>query len=200
MTIEDISRELGFFAAGVVRLNPPAAGRDVTLAEFELDVRFSPSMRDTLSAFDGGFVVNEPVFGVPPIPSGLDLVLATRQARTYWGPIGWLPSYVEVGNDGAGNPYVLLLDRRDSRGESPVGLFDAGLMEVTEVVASSYVFYLWFLIQDAKWRHQANGAPHPREPMRWTRRTVVAEPEAPSPWRSNEAWMLAHDPGLARWR
>ncbi|MGQ0548423.1 MAG: SMI1/KNR4 family protein [Armatimonadota bacterium] len=200
MTIDDIWKEMDFFAAGVVRLNAPAAGRDITLAEFELDVRFPPAMRLVLDAFDGGFVVNEPVLGVPPVPSGLDLVVATRQARTYWGPIGWLPSYVEVGNDGAGNPYVLLLDRRDSRGESPVGLFDGGVMEVTEVVASSYLFYLWFLIQDVKWRHQANGAPYPREPVRWTRQAAVLEPEALSPWRFNEAWMLAHDPGLARWR
>lgn len=200
MTIDDISKELAFFATGVVRLNPPAAERDVTLAECELDVKFPPSLRLVLDTFNGGFVVNEPVLGIPPVQSALDLVFATRQARTYWGPIGWSPSYVEVGNDGAGNPYVLLLDRRDGRGGSPVGLFDAGVMEVTEIVASSYLFYLWFLIQDVRWRHQANGTPHPREPVRWTRKAVVIEPEALSPWRFNEAWMLAHDPGLARWR
>ncbi|MGH2404025.1 MAG: hypothetical protein ACRDGN_06100 [bacterium] len=200
MTIDDICKELDFFAAGVVRLNPPAARRDVTLAEFELNVRFPPSMQSVLTTFDGGFVVNEPVLGVPPVQSGLDLVVATRQARTYWGPVGWAESFVEVGNNGAGNPYVLLVDRRDGRGESPVGLFDGGLMEVTEIVASSYLFYLWFLIQDVKWRYQADGTPHPREPVRWTRKTVVVEPDALSPWRFNEAWMLAHDPGLARWR
>lgn len=200
MTIDDIRKELDFFAPGVVRLNPPAGGRDVTFAEFELDVRFPASLRAVLAAFDGGFIVNEPVLGVPPVHFGLDLVFATRQARTYWGPIGWSSSFVEIGNDGAGNSYALLLDRRDSRGESPVGLFDAGLMEVTEIVASSYLFYLWFLIQDAKWRYQANGTPHPREPVRWSRKTIVIEPEAPSPWQLNEAWMLAHDPGLARWR
>ncbi len=200
MTLDDISKDLDFFTAGVARLNPPAAAGDVTLAEFELNVRFPPAMRLVLAAFNGGFVVHEPVLGVPPVQSGLDLVFATRQARTYWGPIGWAPSYVEVGNDGAGNPYALLLDRRDRGGEAPVGLFDAGVMDVTEIVASSYLFYLWFLIQDVKWRHQANGTPYPREPVRWTRKAVVIEPEARSPWRANEAWMLAHDPGLARWR
>ncbi len=200
MTIDDIRSALEYFAPGVVRLNPPAAERDLALAESELGVTFSPSSRLVLSTFNGGFIVTEPVLGVPPVQSALDLVFATRQARTYWGPIGWMPTYAEVGGDGAGNPYVLLLDRTDANGESPVGLFDAGVMEVTEVVASSYLHYLWFLIEDVKWRHQADGKPQPREAVQWTSTTVVVKRDALSPWRFNEAWMLAHDPGLARWR
>jgi hypothetical protein len=95
---------------------------------------------------------------------------------------------------------VLLLDRADASGESPVGFFDAGVMSVTEIVASSYLNYLWFLIQDVKWYHQADGKPQSREDVLWTNKTVVVRPEALSPWRFNETWMLAHDPALARWR
>jgi len=29
---------------------------------------------------------------------------------------------------------------------------------------------------------------------------VTVRPSALSPWRFNEAWMIANDPGLARWR
>jgi hypothetical protein len=73
-------------------------------------------------------------------------------------------------------------------------------MDVTEIVASSYMHYLWFLIQDVKWYHQPDGKPLSREEVLWTSKTVVIRPEALSPWRFNEAWMLAHDPALARWR
>jgi N utilization substance protein A len=33
-----------------------------------------------------------------------------------------------------------------------------------------------------------------------TAKQVIVQPAALSPWRFNEAWMLAHDPALARWR
>ncbi|MBI3997695.1 MAG: SMI1/KNR4 family protein [Armatimonadetes bacterium] len=200
MTIDDLWAELGYFAPGVARLNPPAAERDLALAESELGITFTRSLRTVLATFNGGFMVSEPVLGVPPVQSALDMVFATRQARTYWGALGWLPSFVEVGNDGAGNPYVLLLDRTDPHGESPVGIFDAGGMEVTEIVASTYLHYVWFLIQDVKWRHLPDGKPQPRAEVVWTSKKVVVQPDAFSPWRYNEAWMLAHDPGLARWR
>jgi hypothetical protein len=200
VTLDDIWAALAYFGPGVVRLNPPAAERDVRRAERELSVRLPRSMRTVLLAFNGGFLVTDPLHGVPPVQSALDLVFATRQARAYWGPLGWAQEFVEVGNDGTGNPYVLLLDRTDPYGESPVGVFDAGVMDVCEVVASSYLHFVWFLIEDLKWRHLPDGKPHPREDVVWTSTRVVVRPEALSPWRFNEAWMLAHDPGLARWR
>ncbi|MDR7417744.1 MAG: SMI1/KNR4 family protein [Armatimonadota bacterium] len=200
MTLDSIRRELAFFKPGVVRLNEPADDHEVAKAEAELGVRFSPSLRAALAAFNGGYVANEPVLGVPPIQSALDLVFATRQARVHWGPMGWKPGFVEVGSDGCGNPYVLLLERTDSTGESPVGFFDAGLMDITEIVASSYLYYLWFMVQDVKWYHQADGRPLVRDDVVWTNTAVVVRPEALSPWRFNEAWMIAHDPALARWR
>jgi cell wall assembly regulator SMI1 len=200
VTLDGIRKELAFFKPGVVRLNEPADAHEVGKAEAELGARFSPSLRTALAAFNGGYIVNEPVLGVPPVQSALDLVFATRQARVHWGPLGWKPEYVEVGSDGCGNPYVLLLERVGPGGESPVGFFDAGVMEVTEVVASSYMHYLWFLIQDIKWYHQADGRPLARDEVVWTDTTVVVRPEALSPWRFNEAWMLAQDPALARWR
>jgi cell wall assembly regulator SMI1 len=200
VTLEEIHGELAFFRPGVVRLNPPAEERDIAKAEAELDVVLAPSMRVALRAFNGGFVVNEPLLGVPPIQSALDAVFATRQARTHWGALGWSHAFVEIGGDGCGNPYVLLLDRQDQGGDAPVGFFDAGVMEVTEVVASSYLHFVWFMIQDVKWYYQADGRPVVREDVRWSQEAVVVRPEALSPWRFNEAWMLAHDPALARWR
>jgi cell wall assembly regulator SMI1 len=200
VTLDDVRRELTFFAAGVVRLNEPADDRELAKAQAELSVIFSPSLRRSLAAFNGGYIVNEPVLGVPPIQSALDLVFATRQARTHWEPMGWKPEFVEVGSDGCGNTYALLLDRADAAGESPVGFFDAGVMDITEVVASSYTSFLWFIIQDVKWYHQADGKPVVRDEVLWTDTNVVVRPEALSPWRFNEAWMLAHDPALARWR
>lgn len=200
MTLQEIWDELAFFDPGVVRLNPPAAARTIAAAETELGVAFSPALRVFLSAANGGFIVNEPVLGVPPVQSALDLVFATRQARTHWGPIGWAEGFVEIGSDGCGNPYVVLLDRQDAGGESPVGFFDTADMAVTEIVASSHLHYLWFVTQDAKWHYRADGKPRGLEEVQWTSTTVVVRPEALSPWRFNEAWMLAHDPALARWR
>jgi len=144
--------------------------------------------------------VNEPLLGVPPVATALDLVRETRQARTYWGPLGWAREFVEVGADGVGNPFVLLLDRRDERDESPVGLFDAGAMQISEIVASDYLHFVWFIIQDVKWYHGPDGKPIAREPVVWTKHQVTVRPSALSPWRFNEAWMIANDPGLARWR
>jgi hypothetical protein len=200
VTISDIRRELSFFSADVVRLNAAAAPGSVELAETELGLALPASMRSVLAEFNGAFVVNEPILGVPPIQPALDLVSSTRQARTHWGAGGWAQEFVEVGNDGCGNPYVLLLDRQGDGGEAPVGFFDSGAMAMSEIVASSYLHYLWFLIQDVKWYHQANGKPRPRDDVVWTSTAVVVRPEALSPWRFNEAWMLAHDPALARWR
>ncbi len=200
MVIDDLQRELGFFEPGVIRLNPPASERDLAKAENELGVRLPPLARTALSTFNGGFIVSEPVMGVPPVQSALDLVFATRQARSYWGPLGWMPAYVEVGNDGVGNPFVLLLDRTDPSAESPVGVFDTGQMAVNEIVASTYLHFLWFLIQDVKWRYQEDGKPRARDDVVWTKQRVVVQPDALPPWRYNETWMLAHDPGLARWR
>ena len=200
MGIDDLLRELGFFDPGVIRLNPPASERDLAKSENELGVRLPRSMRAVLGAFNGGMMVSEPVMGVPPIQSALDLVFATRQARSYWGSLGWTDAYVEVGNDGAGGPFVLLLDRTDPLGESPIGVFDTGQMTVDEIVASTYTHFLWFLTQDVKWRHQADGTARARDDVRWTAKQVIVQPAALSPWRFNEAWMLAHDPALARWR
>jgi len=200
VTIDDIRAELAFFSGDVVRLNPPAAAADVDRAEVELGVRLPPSMRAALRAFNGAFVVGEPVLGVPPVQPSLDLVSATRQARTHWDPTGWKAEYLDVGSDGCGNPYVLLLDRAGRAGEAPVGFFDSGAMTVSEIVASSYLHYLWFLIRDVRWYYQADGTPVPRDEVVWTSTTVVVRPDALSPWRFNESWMLAHDPDLARWR
>ncbi|MDR7544486.1 MAG: SMI1/KNR4 family protein [Armatimonadota bacterium] len=200
MTLHDIRRELAYFAPGVVRLNEPAIPHQVARTQTELGVRFPPSMLQVLAAFNGGFIVHEPVLGVPPIQTALNLLYSTRQARALWGALGWKDAYVEVGSDGCGNPYVLLLDRRDGLGESPVGFFDAGMMDVTEVVASSYLHYLWFLIQDVKWYYRADGKPVARDGVQWTDKAVRVRSEVLSPWRTNEAWMLAHDPTLARWR
>lgn len=200
MTLDDVRRELAFFLPGVVRLNEPADKHEVAKAEAELGVRFPPSMRTALAAFNGGYIVHEMVMGVPPVQTALDTVFATRQARAHWSAMGWKAEFIDVGNDGCGNPYVLLLDRIGEAGESPVGFFDAGLMDVTEVVASTYMNYLWFLVQDVKWHCQADGTALARDEVLWSDTAVVVRPEALSPWRLNEAWMLAHDPALARWR
>jgi hypothetical protein len=200
MTLEEIKQELSYFAPGVCKLNPGAMPNQLIRAERLLAVVFPPAFRLVLSEFNGGFIVGEPLLGVPPVATALDLVRETRQARTYWGALGWAPHHVEVGADGVGNPFVLLLDRRDERDESPVGLFDAGAMQITEIVASDYLHFVWFLIQDVKWYHGPDGKPIPREAVVWTRESVKVRPSALSPWRFNEAWMVANDPGLARWR
>lgn len=200
MTVERVRQALEYFEPGVVRLNPPVGPREVTRAEVVLGVSFPPAFRRALSEFNGGYVVDRPVFGIPPVHSALDLVRGTRQARHLWGALGWSEAYAQVGSDGCGNLFVLLLDRQDEHGESPVGFFDTGCMEVTEVVASTYLHFLWFLAQDAQWEYASDGRPIPREAVVWTAETVVVRPTALSPWRFNEAWMFAHDPILARWR
>ncbi len=200
MTLESIKQELRYFAPGVVKLNPGATALQLSKAETQLGVAFPPTLRQVLSGFNGGHLLTEQLLGVPPVASALDLVRETRQARTYWGNLGWAKTYVEVGADGVGNPFVMLLDRRDEGDESPVGLFDAGVMSVTEIVASDYLHFVWFLVQDVKWYHDPDGKPAAREPVVWTRHEVTIRPSALSPWRFNEAWMIANDPGLARWR
>lgn len=200
MTLEEVREELAFFEPGVVRLNPPAGANAIALAQTEMGVRFSPSLLVVLSVFNGGFIVSEPVLGVPPIQSALDMVHATRQARAYLGPVCWSDGWVEIGSDGCGNQYVLLLDRQGVGCEFPVGFYDAGAGAVTEIVASSYLNYLWFVTQDVKWHYRADGNPRAREEVDWTNRKVIVRPGALSPWRSNEAWTLAHDPALIMWR
>ncbi len=200
MTLEEVKEELSFFDPDVVRLNPPAGMRAIARAQTEMGVRFPPSLLAALLVFNGGFIVSEPVLGVPPIQSALDMVQATRQARAHWGPDCWLEGWVEIGSDGCGNQYVLLLDRQGARGDSPVGFFDAGAGEITEIVASTYLNYLWFVTQDVKWHYRADGNPRAREEVDWTDRKVIVHPGAFSPWRSNEVWTLAHDPALIRWR
>ncbi len=200
MTLEQIKQELGYFAPGVCKLNPGAMPNQIARAETLLGLVFPQTFCEILSEFNGGTFVNEPLLGVPPVATALDLVRETRQARTYWGPLGWAREFVEVGADGVGNPFVLLLDRRDERDESPVGLFDAGAMQISEIVASDYLHFVWFIIQDVKWYHGPDGKPIAREPVVWTKHQVTVRPSALSPWRFNEAWMIANDPGLARWR
>jgi len=120
VTLEEIREELAFFDPGVIRLNPPADLRAIDRAQLELRVRFPPSLLAVLAVSNGGFIVGEPVLGVPPIQSALDMVHATRQARVHWGPIFWPDGWVEIGSDGCGNQYVLLLDREGLGCESPV--------------------------------------------------------------------------------
>src|SRR4030066_85757 len=164
MTLEQIKQELGYFAPGGCKLNPGAmpnqigrAGRppgrhpnQPPRAETLLGLVFPQTFCEILSEFNGGTFVNEPLLGVPPVATALDLVRETRQARTYSGPPGWAREFVEGGADGVGNPFVLLLDRRDERDESPAGLFDAGAMQISEIVASDYLHFVWFIIQDVK--------------------------------------------------
>lgn len=200
MTLDEIKQELTYFASGVVKLNPGALPHQIANAEAQLGVALSPSFRQALGVLNGGHLINEPLLGVPPISSALDLVRETRQARTYWGPIGWAQAFIEIATDGVGNPFALLLDRIDERAESPVGFFDAGSMQIAEIVASDYLHFLWFLTQDVKWHHAPDGKPLSREAVVWTRQSVTVRPSALSPWRFNEAWMIANDPALARWR
>src|SRR3990170_39954 len=77
---------------------------------------------------------------------------------------------------------------------------DPGAMQISEIVASDYLHFVWFIIQDVKWYHGPDGKPIAREPVVWTKHRVTVRPSALSPWRFNEAWMIANDPGLARWR
>ncbi|MBI3975298.1 MAG: SMI1/KNR4 family protein [Armatimonadetes bacterium] len=200
MTPEEIKQELGYFAPGVLRLNPGALPLHITRAEKSLGLTFPASFRQVLGVFNGGFLLGEQLLGVPPVATALDLVRETHQAHAYWGQLGWSKHFVGVGADGVGNPFVLLLDRRDERDESPVGLFDAGSMQITEIVASDYLHFVWFLIQDVRWNHDPEGKPLEREAVVWTRQSVTVRPGALPPWRFNEAWMIANDPGLARWR
>lgn len=200
MTLEKLRQELGYFAPGVLKLNAGAQPRQITRAEGALGLAFPLSFRQALALFNGGFLLGEQLRGVSPVATALDLVRETRQAYAYWGSLGWKKEYLSVGADGVGNPFALLLDRRDERDESPVGLFDAGAMQISEIVASDYLHFIWFLIQEAKWYHDAEGKPLEREAVVWTAKEVTVRPGALSPWRFNEAWMIANDPGLVRWR
>jgi len=200
MTLGILEQELGYFAPGVLKLNAGALPHQITRAEKSLGLIFPSSFRQGLGSFNGGFLVGEQLLGVPPVATALDLVRESRQAYAYWGSLGWSRQYVSVGADGVGNPFALLLDRRDERDESPVGLFDSGSMQISEIVASDYLHFLWFLIQEIKWYHDPDGRPLEREPVVWGADSVTVRPAALSPWRFNEAWMIANDPGLARWR
>lgn len=200
MNLQRITDELAFFAPGVLRVNPPADAKQVASAEGQLGVTFPPSFRLILAQFNGGHLLTEPLLGVPPIRTSLDLVRATWEARAHWGGNGWSHDYVQVGDDTSGNIFVMLLDRLDDRDEAPVAVFDTATMRLGGVVASEYLHFVWFLIQDLKWSHGPDGRPFSRQTITWTPTSVVVRPEAPSPWRFNEAWMLANDPGLARRR
>lgn len=200
MTPGKIEQELGYFAPGVLKLNAGALPQQVVRAEKALGLTFPLSFHKMLCLFNGGFLMGEQLLGVPPVGTALDLVRETRQAYAYWGSLGWSKQYVSIGADGVGNPFVLLTDRRDQQDESPVGLFDTGSMQISEIVASDYLHFVWFLIQEVKWYHDPHGRPLEREPVVWTSEAVTVRPGALSPWRFNEAWMIANDPGLARWR
>src|SRR3989304_9463440 len=111
MTLEQIKQELGYFAPGVCKPNPGAMPNEIPRAEALLGLVFPQTFCGILSEFNGGTFVNEPLLGVPPVATALDLVRETRQARTDWGALGGAPEVVEVGADGVGTPLVLLPGR-----------------------------------------------------------------------------------------
>src|SRR3972149_2955211 len=106
MTLEQIKQELGYFAPGVCKLNPGAMPNQIARAETLLGLGFPQPFGEVLSEFKGGTFVNEPLLGVPPVATALDLVRETRQARTYWGPLGWAREGGGGGGGRAGDPLV----------------------------------------------------------------------------------------------
>src|SRR3989304_4948711 len=102
MTLEQIKQELGDFAPGVCKLNPGAMPNQIARAEALLGLVFPQTFCGILSEFNGGTFVNEPLLGVPPVATALDLVRETRQARTDWGALGWARGLVDGGADAGG--------------------------------------------------------------------------------------------------
>lgn len=104
----------------------PANYEDIRAAEKNLGCKFSPQMTFFLTQFNGGRIFEITIkgvqlLGVRKIHKGLDIVESNQVLRTF---NGWNLNWLEIGEDGFGNYYVLDLNRKLKNGEYPVLFVD----------------------------------------------------------------------------
>ena len=119
--------ELGYFTnkKGIILL-PPTDGDAIRTAEKKLDCMFSPQMASFLTHYNGGRIFEITIkgvqsLGIKKIPKGLDILESNQILRTF---DGWNPNWLEIGEDGFGNYYVVDVNRKLRNGEYPVVFVD----------------------------------------------------------------------------
>jgi hypothetical protein len=191
--LDRVDQEIGYFNRGVVHLNPPASPADITAAQQQLSVHFAPSLRRFLEWHNGGWIVRDGVYGVPPIERQLDLVHMTTLYRRLHND-DWPLSFLIIADDGCGNPYVVVTDKVDERGESPVVLVNGISLEVEFVAGSNYLTFVWFMVHDLARIRRPDGEYLPDDEL------DRLDPDWRTSWMVRPDFMLAHDPDVARWR
>lgn len=145
-----------------VSLLSPARQEDIWAAEKILNCTLSPQMIFFLEYFNGGRIFEVTIKGVQPIgvrkiPKGLDIIESNQILRTFYG---WNSYWVEIGEDGFGNYYVIDTNRILGNGEYPIIFIDHEAMgedNSSIEYAGGYFEYVLKVIGEMKHTYSPNG-------------------------------------------
>lgn len=188
MPTEPFEAALSYFEAAAIRRFAPATPDMIANAEVQLGAAFPPSLRKFLQTSNGLVICDDLyILGVPQIgETPTDCI------------VDWSISYRETGapedlvvliQDGSGNPFCLLANQRDHRGECAITKVDHETREVDDVIASSYERLLWFVITEMRQYHRPDGSLKPEDER-------DDEFDEDWIWYKDIDYCLEHDPDL----
>jgi len=145
-----------------ITLFSPANNEDILAAEKTLGCRLSPQMKRFLTQFNGGRIIEITINGVQlpglrKIHKGFDIVESNRVLRTF---SGWNQNWLEIGEDGFGNYYIVDVNRILENGEYPVLFVDheaIGEDEATMEYAEGYFEFVLKAIGEMKQLYTPSG-------------------------------------------
>jgi cell wall assembly regulator SMI1 len=157
------SSELNYFTnrKGISLLSP-ANDEEIQTSEKNLGCKFSPQMALFWKQFNGGRIIEITIkgvqfLGVRKIDKGLDIVESNQVLRTF---DGWNLNWLEIGEDGFGNYYVVDLNRKLENGEYPVLFVDheaIGEEDASTEYAGGYFEFVLKAISEMKQIYTPNG-------------------------------------------
>jgi cell wall assembly regulator SMI1 len=125
-------------------LYKPATKEAIKNAERNLNVSFSPQMKEFVQIYNGGELLEIHLLGIPleigrrEIPKSKDIVEWNQIFRSYeW----WKTNYLLLGSDGFGSYYVADLSKKNETGEYQIVWVDhelIGCQEAEKPFASGY--------------------------------------------------------------
>lgn len=161
--VDNFVEELNYFTSRKgISLLPPATEEDILEAEKVLNCKFSSQMAYFLKRINGGRILEVNIKGVQSsgirkIPRGLNIVGSNEILRTFEG---WVASWLQVGEDGFGNYYVVDTAQHLNNGEYPVIFVDheaIGEEGSSIEYAASYSEFLLKVVREMKKIYTPNG-------------------------------------------
>jgi hypothetical protein len=148
--LDSFESQIDYFVSKVVKRGAPASEQMIHAAEEKLGFQLSPQHKAFLRRYNGLFIVEATLLGVPALNPRKKLGftnLVKEHISLRDGPLDWPSDWLSLGADGFGNYYVASLHRADEQAEYPILFVEHDTLDVeNSVFASGYFDFLAKLI------------------------------------------------------